>query len=354
MPNWTREQQRVIDARDRNLLVSAGAGAGKTAVLVERMIKRIMDKENPVDIDSILVVTFTKAAAGEMKARLGTIFEKALKDNPGDKHLIRQIGLVENAQISTIDSFCTKVLKNYYNAIDLEPDFRTAEDGELNLIKEDVLNALLEEKFAEKNPDFLAFVVAFSPGKNFKNVSQLVFDLHRFSQSKPWPLEWLDECGKVFEITDAKEYAELPLVKEIVEYVKSCIVSACKDYDYMIDCCNELDGPYEYIPLLEQEKEFMEIMMDAENLTDLQRLSSVEYAGLPKSPKSDEDIRKEIQKLRNATKARITKLGKSFCVDIDTQLNELLLCRPMARVYLGLTKEFIERFQQYKKEKNIV
>ena len=150
---WTKDQQAAINARDCNLLVSAAAGSGKTAVLIERIIKRVTDVHNPIDIDSIVVVTFTRAAAEEMKIRLGKGFEAALKENPGNRHLIKQISLVDNAKITTIDSFCTYILRNYYNSINLEPDFRVAEEGELNLIKEDVLQDLLEEKFT-KNSEF--------------------------------------------------------------------------------------------------------------------------------------------------------------------------------------------------------
>ena len=352
---WSTDQENAIKARNCNLLVSAAAGSGKTAVLIERILKQVTDKDNPVDIDSILVVTFTNAAAGEMRARLARTFEQALKDNPGDKHLIRQIGLVENAQISTIDSFCSKILKNYYNSINLEPDFRMADEGELNLIKEDVLDVLLEDKFEEGAPAFLTFVDAFSPGKGFDNLTKMIFDLHKFSQSKPWPLEWLDECEDIFNISSIEEYEQLPLVKNIAEYVRECILSSCDDYDYMLVCCNEPSGPVEYIPLLESEREQLVECSKVEAFSDLiKALETIEYASLPKSPKSDKEIREEIQGYRKAVKGRVKAIKEKFGKDLSTQINELALCRPMAKVYLDLTREFIQRFQQYKKDKNIL
>ena len=351
---WSKDQENAIKARNCNLLVSAAAGSGKTAVLIERILKQVTDKDNPVDIDSILVVTFTNAAAGEMRARLARAFEQALKDNPGDKHLIRQIGLVENAQISTIDSFCIKILKNYYNSINLEPDFRMADEGELNLIKEDVLQDLIEDKFEEGDPAFLEFVDSFSPGKGFDTLASLIFDLHRFSQSKPWPLEWLSECEDVFNVTSPEEYEKLPLVKSITEYVRNSFLSNCDDYDYILECCNEPLGPVEYIPLIESEREQFLAFSKIEKLSDFGKVLPFIFGSLPRSGKADKDIKEEVQKIRNGVKSRVKDIYEKFGKDLSLQIKELALCRPMAKVYLDLTREFIERFQQYKKDKNIM
>ena len=309
---WSKDQENAIKARNCNLLVSAAAGSGKTAVLIERILKQVTDKDNPVDIDSILVVTFTNAAAGEMRARLARAFEQALKDNPGDKHLIRQIGLVENAQISTIDSFCIKILKNYYNSINLEPDFRMADEGELNLIKEDVLQDLIEDKFEEGDPAFLEFVDSFSPGKGFDTLVSLIFDLHRFSQSKPWPLEWLSECEDVFNVTSPEEYEKLPLVKSITEYVRNSFLSNCDDYDYILECCNEPLGPVEYIPLIESEREQFLAFSKIEKLSDFGKVLPFNFGSLPRSGKADKDIKEEVQKIRNGVKSRVKDIYEKF------------------------------------------
>ena len=135
---WTPQQQQVIDLRNRNLLVSAAAGSGKTAVLVERIITKITDVSHPVDIDRLLIVTFTNAAAAEMRERIGLALGAALEKDPGNAHLQRQQTLLHNAQITTIHSFCLYVIRNYFHRIDLDPDFRVAEEGELKLLKSDV------------------------------------------------------------------------------------------------------------------------------------------------------------------------------------------------------------------------
>ena len=138
---WTSEQQNVIDFRNRNILVSAAAGSGKTAVLVERIIQRITDSTNPMDIDRLLVVTFTKAAAAEMRERIGDAIEKRLEENPEDENLRRQSTLIHNAQITTIDSFCLFVVRNHFEEIQLDPNFRIADPGEMKLLELDVMRS---------------------------------------------------------------------------------------------------------------------------------------------------------------------------------------------------------------------
>ena len=139
--SFTEDQQKVITLRNRNLLVSAAAGSGKTAVLVERIIQRITDVENPVDIDRLLVVTFTNAAAAEMRERIGAAIEKKLAERPEDEHMQRQLTLIHNAQITTIDSFCLFVLRNQFHTIGLDPGFRIAEEGEGKLMRQEALEA---------------------------------------------------------------------------------------------------------------------------------------------------------------------------------------------------------------------
>ena len=141
---FTKEQQQVIDLRDRNILVSAAAGSGKTAVLVERIITRLTKDTPPIDVDELLVVTYTDAAAAEMKERIRNAIEKALEEQPEDEHLQRQATLVHSAKVTTIHSFCLSVIRDYFHTIDLDPGFRTGEDGELKLMKQDVVDEVLE------------------------------------------------------------------------------------------------------------------------------------------------------------------------------------------------------------------
>ena len=160
---WTKDQQKVIDLRDSNILVSAAAGSGKTAVLVERIIQEVTQDEHPIDIDRLLVVTFTKAAAAEMRQRVGRAMENALIDRPGDKRLQRQLSLLHNAQITTIDSFCQNIIRNYFHVIDLDPVFRVADDTEIKIMKQEVLEEVLEECY-ERAANAPEEQTCFQPG----------------------------------------------------------------------------------------------------------------------------------------------------------------------------------------------
>ena len=179
---WTDEQQKVITLRDRNILVAAAAGSGKTATLVERILTYLCREENPGDIDRLLVLTFTKAAAAEMRERVGKAIEERLLENPDHVHLQRQSTLVHNAQITTIDSFCLYVVRNYFHLLSLDPGFRLGDEGELRLLKKDVLGELLEEYFQEGREEFYAFVEAYATGKRDEVLEKLVLDLAEFSQ----------------------------------------------------------------------------------------------------------------------------------------------------------------------------
>ena len=189
--NWTEEQQHVIDYRNRNILVSAAAGSGKTAVLVERIIKRITDREHPVDIDKLLVVTFTKAAAAEMRERIGNAIEKQLEEHPEDENLRKQQTLLHNAQITTIDSFCLFVVRNHFEEISLDPNFRIADTGEMKLLELDVLNEVFEKNYETETPAFLHLVDAYSDKRSNKTIKDMVAKIYHQSASNPWPEEWI-------------------------------------------------------------------------------------------------------------------------------------------------------------------
>ena len=185
---WTPDQQKVIDLRNRNILVSAAAGSGKTAVLVERIIQMITDKDNPVDVDRLLVVTFTKAAAREMKERISKEIERRLMECPEDTNLQKQSILVRTAHITTIDSFCLNIVKNYFNEIDLNPGFRIADENELSLIKADVITDVLEEYYEVGTDEFHEMIESYAGTRTDTNIEDMVYNLYNCSTSYPWPI----------------------------------------------------------------------------------------------------------------------------------------------------------------------
>ena len=183
---WTPDQKKVIDLRNRNLLVSAAAGSGKTAVLIERILNLISDPVRPVDIDELLVVTFTRAAAGEMRERLNTAIEKKLSEGEEEEHLTRQLTLIQSAQITTIDSFCSYILKSYFHVIGLDPNYRVMDEGEGKLLKTQVVQELLESYFEEATPEFQEFVECLATGKNDQILEDSILRL-LVGQIKPGP-----------------------------------------------------------------------------------------------------------------------------------------------------------------------
>ena len=204
---WTPDQKKVIDLRNRNLLVSAAAGSGKTAVLIERILNLISDPVRPVDIDELLVVTFTRAAAGEMRERLNTAIEKKLSEGEEEEHLTRQLTLIQSAQITTIDSFCSYILKSYVHVIGLDPNYRVMDEGEGKLLKTQVVQELLESYFEEATPEFQEFVECLATGKNDQILEDSILRLYEFAMSYPYPEKWLEECLSVYSARTMEEFA---------------------------------------------------------------------------------------------------------------------------------------------------
>jgi len=190
---WTKAQQKVIDTRHKNLLVSAAAGSGKTAVLVERIIKMISEGENPIDIDRLLVVTFTNAAATQMKERIGKALDQKLIMEPGNAHLQKQVSLLQSAHITTIHSFCLNVIRNYFHHIDLDPSFKIADESEITLMKSDIVAEVLEKWYEEGSEDFLRLIESYSRSKSDDPIEDLILSLYDFAMSNPWPKPGLKE-----------------------------------------------------------------------------------------------------------------------------------------------------------------
>ncbi|NLK86233.1 MAG: UvrD-helicase domain-containing protein [Clostridiaceae bacterium] len=190
---WTEEQLNAITEKGCNLLVAAAAGAGKTAVLVERIIRKITDSENPVDIDRLLVVTFTNAAATEMRERIGNALADALEADPSSANLQKQMTLLDRASIMTLHSFCLEVVRSHFHALDLDPMFRIADETECTLLRLDALEQLFEQKYENENKDgiFFQLVDSYGGGRDDSSLRDIVMALHRFTGSHPWPGQWL-------------------------------------------------------------------------------------------------------------------------------------------------------------------
>ena len=195
---WTKQQQDAIDARRGSVLVSAAAGSGKTAVLTQRVIERITDKENPTSVDRLLIVTFTRAAAQEMRERISDAVSALLKENPGDMNLINQQMLLPGAKISTIDSFCMNLVKENFQLLGISPDFRTAEESELKIIKAAAMDEAVEEMYKEGSADFRTLVELLFKGRDDSNIEEAMNKLYESAMSYPFPKTRIREFSGMF------------------------------------------------------------------------------------------------------------------------------------------------------------
>ena len=195
---WTQGQKNAIYAQNGSLLVSAAAGSGKTAVLVERVIARITDPENPVDADRLLVVTFTRAAAAEMKERISLKLDELIAENPLDGALRRQQLLLSKANISTIHSFCSELVRESFFALDISPDFRLAEESELAILKAEAINNVLENLYENEGEAFSLFADYFSTAKSDYLLQQVVLKLYEFLCAHPFPESWLQKKEQMY------------------------------------------------------------------------------------------------------------------------------------------------------------
>ncbi len=191
--NWTPAQQKAIDSRNGTVLVSAAAGSGKTAVLVQRVIERLTDKNNPTPVENLLVVTFTKAAAAEMRDRLSKTLAELIEKNPSDSFLKRQRMFLPNASICTMDSFCSKLVKENFESLDIQPDFSMLSDNEHSMMKNEVINELLDEIYADCSNEYSALLQLFTNGRSDDNLVKSILSIYEFAMAAPYPDKWIEE-----------------------------------------------------------------------------------------------------------------------------------------------------------------
>ena len=355
---WTKEQQKVIDLRNRNILVSAAAGSGKTAVLVERILTMITEGDHPLDIDQLLIVTFTRAAAAEMKERIRSAVEERLEKEPDNEHLQRQSTLIHNAQINTIDGFCSYVIRNYFHMIDLDPGFRTAEDGELRLMKQDVMKKVIEDAYEAGTEEFYACVECYASGKDDDNIGQQVMKLYEYSMSYPWPKEWLSDCKKYYELKSVDDLMKTKWMRFLMEESKKIFQDAKDMALELLQLCRGDDGPYMYEAALESDLGMIEKLLateDYDTLVDV--LASIKYARL--SSKKDENVservRMQVQAGRAEVKDMLNHLRDSyFYMSLEEILESIQACKKPVCALIDLTLTFTEAFAARKREKNLV
>ena len=356
--SWTTEQQQVIDLRNRNILVSAAAGSGKTAVLVERIVKIITDKNHPVDIDHLLIVTFTNAAAAEMRERIGNAIEKALDEQPGDEHLLRQLTLIHNAQITTIDSFCLYVVRNHFHEIDLEPNFRIGDEGELKLLREDVLGKVLEQNYEEPSEAFSDFVEGYASGRTDAALNEMILQLYEFSRSYPWPEKWLDSFVGIYRIENREELDRAEWLAPLTQNIRFVLKDCEQLLKQALAVTQQDDGPDMYEKAVRSDLEKYEGLSKLTSFCELSgALSDIKYDRLASSRgfEGDPDKLELVKSLREQAKDVVKKLCKQyFFCSPEMMIEQLERTEPMLEEVVRLTKQFAEEFAAAKRRKNLV
>ena len=356
--SWTTEQQQVIDLRNRNILVSAAAGSGKTAVLVERIVKIITDKNHPVDIDHLLIVTFTNAAAAEMRERIGNAIEKALDEQPGDEHLLRQLTLIHNAQITTIDSFCLYVVRNHFHEIDLEPNFRIGDEGELKLLREDVLGKVLEQNYEEPSEAFSDFVEGYESGRTDAALNEMILQLYEFSRSYPWPEKWLDSFVGIYRIENREELDRAEWLAPLTQNIRFVLKDCEQLLKQALAVTQQDDGPDMYEKAVRSDLEKYESLSKLTSFCELSvALSDIKYDRLASSRgfEGDPDKLELVKSLREQAKDVVKKLCKQyFFCSPEMMIEQLERTEPMLEEVVRLTKQFADEFAAAKRRKNLV
>lgn len=360
---FTPEQQRVIELHNSNILVSAAAGSGKTAVLVERIIRMICDGEHPADIDRLLIVTFTNAAAAEMRERIAAGITARLETDPGNEHIQKQSALLHNAQITTIDSFSLFLIRNHFNEIGLDPDFRVADEGEIKLLQQEVLAQLLEDAYAgqfvpETPEQFHACVEYFCPGGRESVLEQHILNLSRYAGSFPWPAEWLEERKNDYAAGDMEALVHSDYGQYLTERVNRTVEGCLEKLREVKRLCELPDGPYMYGELTEAEIEQLERLTSCKDLEEqAAKVPAVTFARLPsKKDDSVDPAKRELAKaIRNSVKDTLSDLSESyFKTPLELAVEQGKACREPLRMLLDLVLEFDRRLLAAKQERHLI
>ncbi|MDD4688742.1 MAG: helicase-exonuclease AddAB subunit AddA [Eubacteriales bacterium] len=358
---WTNEQQHAIDVRNKNILISAAAGSGKTAVLVERIITMI--KNGEIRLDKLLITTFTVAAAGEIKERILKSLTDYLNDNPDNSYVAEQIALFDKATIGTIHSFCQSMLRNNFYNTPLPSDFRIADAATLEMIKEEMLTQVIEEEYEKGDEAFNEFADGYSTSKDDSSLRDMIKDLHRYSEATRNPIEWLESCIDRYDMKDMTpdEYLSQGWGQEYIKGIPPMLDANILAYNYLIDLAEETEGYESYAPFLAEEHanltELLKIISNADSWSVISdAINSFTFPTMPRRAKGSlEDVSKIVGKNRNKLKDKIASYKKDIFYGTPEQIcNDIQIAGKFAKVLCNLAINFERAYAEAKLKKGIV
>jgi ATP-dependent helicase/nuclease subunit A len=359
---WTKEQWEVITAGDCNLLVAAAAGAGKTAVLVQRIIRKLTEQKPPVDLDRLLVVTFTNAAATEMRERIADAIVAALERNPDSARIQRQLVLLNKASIMTIHSFCLEVIRSNFHKLDLDPNFRIADETEARLLQQEILQELFEEIYEKETEDkeFFQLLESYGGNRDDQILQDIVLNLFAFTRSCPWPEKWLTEMAGNFCRQEGTDFSLTPWGSVLLEAVAVNLKGLRAEMAKALAIIQAAAGLEKYDPVFREELAFISetvalcVNPDEERWDKLYRkFQDLEFRKLPVAAKeADRNRQQAVKAIRDHAKIQLNKLKeKFFAVDSAAICSDLQSLYPLMRYLTEMVKDFGEKYARKKKEK---
>ena len=345
MALWTEEQKAVIAHREGNLLVSAAAGSGKTAVLVEHVLSLILEEN--ASLSSLVLMTFTEAAAEEMKERIKKRLEEHLQKGY-NKRILREIALLPTANISTIHAFCKRLIEENYASLSIDAHFRIGNTGEMSLLQSDILEELLEEEYERKEESFLAFVDQFSMGKKDKGIEELILKLYMLASAMPFPKAYLEGLLEEDSLSRREKWE-----KDLYEDMKSRLKNLSLLYEDALDLCREPNGPIEYEERILEERDQCLALAHSDNLEDLVRgLESLNFGRLKSTKSEGKELVKSLRERGKKTLKAWQENYRLLPKELEEEVEEKGQKRILELVRLCLL--FLERYQKEKEERAVL
>lgn len=360
--DWTLEQRQAIDWKDSHVLVSAGAGSGKTRVLVERIIEKITDENNPEEIDKFLVVTFTNAAAAEMKHRIHRALEDSGKIRPKSAHLRRQQMILNRASICTIHSFCMEVMKQYYYLLDLDPSFRIVDQTEGDLLRQEVLEQVMEEYYLnhEEKSSFYSLVEAYSSDRGDGPLKELVLKMYEFSRSHPSPRQWLLDKVEIFRVKNLEDLEQSSWVNILLKDTGLELEGMIQQLSRAETLCNEPGGPIPYMDNILKEKEMIVKSLEASRVSWGELYSLLQYCDFErlkgcKGDAYEQSLKEKVKQLRDKVKDSFKKLQEEiFQCSLEEYAGELGKMASLMEILVDLVLSYEKAYTSLKRERGLV
>ncbi|MDN7241500.1 helicase-exonuclease AddAB subunit AddA [Planococcus sp. N028] len=358
---WTDEQWQAIWAKGQDMLVSAAAGSGKTAVLINRMIEKVLAEENPISVDELLVVTFTNASAAEMRQRMSNALEKAVAENPDSKHLRMQLRLINKAQISTLHSFCLQVVKQYAYLLEIDPGFRIANETEAALLRDDVMEAVLEAAYEGEGADEVYRLAdSFTSDRNDQAMEVLISKLYDYSRVHPHPDRWLKQVPALYDVPLGASIDSLPFIGGLKLTIRHALEEALQLTTEGYQIAMEPEGPAMLTATFEMDAAVIDTAIQAleeswENVYSLAKSFTWAKAATIRKDSCDPGLAEEAKAKRNQVKKIVNDIFDSYFVRTPKRLlDEMREMAPLMKTLVRLTQAFADQYKALKIDRALV